>query len=310
MRWEDYILDFVNITEKSAIACHSLIGKGDPQGADKLAVSAMREAFNRLPMDIQIVIGEGERDQAPRLYTGEQLGDPHASLKVDVAVDPLEGTTLCAEGRRGALCVIAVAERGYLFKAPDIYMQKIACGPEAKNCIDLNAEPSQNIALTAKALGKTPEEITVGVLNRPRHKELIEKIRRAGAKIQLLGDGDVALALESALKSSSIDLLMGAGGAPEGVLSAGALKCLGGGFQGRLLYKNEEERQKTLQAGVSELDKVWDRDELAKGELLFLATGVTSGLLEGVRKEANSYFTHSWILTLEGKKELKSTRNH
>ena len=299
MSLDKHIFSFAQITEQAALACYPLIGKGDSMGADQLAVSSMRKSFNKLPMDIQIVIGEGERDQAPRLYTGEKLGDKNASLKVDVAVDPLEGTTICAEARAGSLSVMAVSARGQLFKAPDIYMRKIACGPEAKDLIDLNASPKQNIELTAKVLNKSPEDITVGVLNRLRHKELIQKIREAKARIQLVGDGDVALALETAFKSSSIDLLMGTGGAPEGVLAAAALKCLGGGFQGQFLYKNEEERQRAEKVGVKDLDKVWNRDELASGEVLFFATGVTSGsLLKGVKKVSSSYSTETLVLTM------------
>ncbi len=298
MSLEDHILPFAQITEKAALACYPLIGKGNSMGADQLAVSAMREAFNKLPMDIQIVIGEGERDQAPRLYTGEKLGDENSALKVDVAVDPLEGTTICAEARPGSLSVMAVSLRGQLFKAPDIYMKKIASGPEAGNVIDLKASPKQNIELTAKTLGKSPEDITVGVLNRQCHKELIEQIRALGARIQLVGDGDVALALETAFKSSSIDLLMGVGGAPEGVLAASALKCLGAGFQGQLLYKNEEERERAKKAGLKDLDKVWIRDELASAEVLFFATGVTSGsLLKGVQKNNSSYCTETLVLS-------------
>ena len=307
MRIEDHILSFARITEKAALACYPLIGKGDSMGADALAVSAMRESFNKLPMDILIVIGEGERDQAPRLYTGEQLGKQDSPFKVDVAVDPLEGTALCAEARSGALSVMAVSARGQLFKAPDIYMKKIACGPQAKGLIDLNAKPQENISVTAKALGKSPQEITVGVLNRPRHKELIQQIRESGAGIQLLGDGDVALALGTALDSSPLDLLMGTGGAPEGVLAASALKSLGGGFQGQLLYKNEEERAKAKKAGVKDLDRIWDRDELISGASVFFATGVTSGsLLSGITKSADSYWTHTLILSSKGRQELKT----
>ena len=308
MSLENHIFSFVQVTEQAALACYPLIGKGDSLGADQLAVSAMRESFNKLSMDIQIVIGEGERDQAPRLYTGERLGDNSSSLKVDVAVDPLEGTTLCAEARPGALSVMAISYRGQLFKAPDIYMKKIACGPEAKDFIDLNASPKQNIDLTAKALGKSSEDITVGILNRSRHKELIEQVRKAKARIQLVGDGDVALALKTAFKSSPIDLLMGTGGAPEGVLAASALKCLKGGFQGQLLYKNEKERQRAREAGIKDLDKVWARDELVSGEVLFFATGITSGdWLKGVKRGFSHCSTETLILTLNGKRKLKHT---
>lgn len=304
---EDYLWPLAQITEQSALACHPLVGKGDPKEADKQAVQAMREAFNKLPLDIQIVIGEGERDKAPRLYTGEQLGDKNSSLKVDVAVDPLEGTNLCAKAREGALAVMAVAKRGQLFKAPDIYMNKIACGPEAKNSIHLKNSVQQNIANTAKALGRAVEHITVGVLDRPRHKELIEQIRETKACIKLVEDGDVALALETASPASPIDLLMGIGGAPEGVLSAGALKCLGGAFQGQLVYTNEEERQRAKKVGVQDLDRVWTQDELASGEVLFFATGVSQGLLAAVKKNQKRHSTHTLILSLKDKIELKRT---
>lgn len=307
MSLEKHILSFAQVTEQAALACYPLIGQGEAILADQEAVSAMRSAFNRLSMDIQIVIGEGERDKAPRLYTGEKLGDSKASLKLDVAVDPLEGTSLCAEGGAGSLSVMAVAKRGQLFKAPDIYMKKIACGPLAKEVIDLSAEPQKNITLTAKALGKKPEDITVGVLNRSRHKELISQIRETKARIRLLGDGDVTLAIETALADSSLDLLMGTGGAPEGVLAASALKCLGGGFQGQLLYKDEEERQRAKKVGVQDLDKIWTRDDLVSGESLFFATGVTSGvLLEGVKKTDDFYSTHTLILTSQNQRKIKN----
>ena len=305
---EDHLFSLAQVTEQAALACYPFIGKGDSEGADREAVSAMRASFNSLPIDIRIVIGEGERDQAPRLYTGEKLGDEKSSLKLDVAVDPLEGTTLCAEAREGALSVMAVSTRGELFKAPDIYMKKIACGPQAKKLIDLQAEPRDNIRLTAKALGKSVEDITVGVLDRPRHTELIQQIREIQARIKLVGDGDVALALETAFESSSLDLLMGIGGAPEGVLAASALKCFGGGFQAQLIYKDEEERQRAKTAGVTDLDKIWDRDELASGEVVFFATGVTSGtLVQGINREGSSYSIHTLILTPQGKQELKKT---
>ena len=303
---ENRLLSFAGITEKTALACYPLIGQGDSMGADQLAVSAMRAGFNKLPVDIQIVIGEGERDQAPRLYSGELLGDQNSSVKLDIAVDPLEGTALCAEARPGALSVMAVAQRGELFKAPDIYMKKIACGPQAKEAIDLQAPVKDNILRTAKALGKAVEEITVGVLDRPRHKQLIQEIRETKARIKLAGDGDIALSLETALDGYSLDLLMGTGGAPEGVLSAAALKCLKGGFQAQLVYKDEKERQRAEKAGVQGLDKIWDRDELARGKAYFFATGVTTGpFLEGVKKEGSFCQTHSLLLTPKSQRKIK-----
>ena len=304
---ENHLLAFSEVTQKAALACYPMIGKGDGKGADQLAVDAMRETFNKLPVDIQIVIGEGERDKAPRLYTGEQLGDLSSSFKVDVAVDPLEGTNLCAEAKQGSLSVIAVSARGQLFKAPDIYMNKLACGSEAKERIHLSFSTKKNIELTAKALNKKPEQITVGVLDRPRHKELIQQIKEAKAQLKLIEDGDVALAMETTFESSSVDLLMGSGGAPEGVLAASALKCLGGGFQGQLLYKNKEERQRAQEVGVKDLDKIWMRDELVSGEVAFFVTGVTSGsLVGGVEKQDFSYSTQTLILTLDGRREFKN----
>ena len=303
---ENQLLTLLDITEKTAIACYSSIGQGDSHGADQLAVSAMRTAFNKLPADIQIVIGEGERDKAPRLYTGEKLGDQNSSVKWDLAVDPLEGTSLCAESRPGSLSVMAVAQRGELFKAPDIYMKKIACGPKAQSVIDLQAPIKDNIQKTAKALGKSTEDIRVGVLDRSRHKQLIQEIRETKARVKLVGDGDIALSLETALEAYDLDLLMGIGGAPEGVLSAVALKCLGGGFQAQLVYKDEEERQRAKKAGVQDLDKVWNRDELVRGSASFFATGVTSGVfLEGVKKEDKLFKTQSLVLTPESYRTIK-----
>ena len=202
---------------------------------------------------------------------------------------------------------MAISYRGKLLKAPDIYMKKIACGPESKNVIDLNAPVADNIYLVAKALGKSPEETTVGLLDRPRHRDLIQEILKTKARIKLVSDGDLSLALESVFKDSPVDLLMGTGGAPEGVLAATALKCLGGGFQAQLVYQNKDERQRTEKTGINSLDKIWTRDELVSGEALFFATGVTSGnLIEGVSKKGASYFTNTFILSPKGKKELKS----
>lgn len=304
---EDYILRLVKVTEASALACFPLIGKGDGEKADRMAVDAMREAFQSLPMDIRIVIGEGERDKAPRLYTGEKLGDPQSSLKVDVAVDPLEGTSICARGEGGALSVMALAPRGALFMAPDIYMKKIACGPKAAKAIDLEAGTRENIQTVASALGKKPEDMSVGVLNRPRHEKMISEIRETGASVYLVGDGDVALALNTVF--SSLDLLMGTGGAPEGVLAAVALKCLGGGFQGQLVFKDEEEKKRAASVGIKDLHKIWNQDELVREEGVFCATGVTTGpLLKGIQKVQTGFTTHSLILTSCLKRELVNQR--
>ncbi|MCY4512560.1 MAG: class II fructose-bisphosphatase [Bdellovibrionales bacterium] len=300
---EDHILRLAGVTEASALACFPLIGKGDGEGADRLAVDAMRAAFQCLPLSIRVVIGEGERDKAPRLYTGEKLGDFKSSLKVDVAVDPLEGTALCARGEGGALSVMALAPRGSLFMAPDIYMKKIACGPKAAKAIDLKASTRDNILAVASALGKKPEFMSVGVLDRPRHEKMISEIRETGASVYLVEDGDVALALNTVL--SSLDLLMGTGGAPEGVLAAVALKCLGGGFQGQLVFKNDEEEQRAGNVGVKDLHKIWTRDELVKEEGIFCATGVTTGsLVKGIQEEGADLITHTFILTSHSKRTL------
>ena len=290
------IQSFVKVTEKAAFASYPSIGKEDPHQSDQLAVSAMREAFNCLPIDIQIVIGEGERDQAPRLYTGEQLGNPQSSSKWDIAVDPLEGTNLCAKALPGAIAVLAAGLRNTLFKAPDIYMKKIASGPQAKHVIDLQAPVKDNLQKTAQALGKKVEELKVGVLDRSRHQKLIESIQAEKAKVHLVGDGDIALSLQ--VIYGELDLLMGTGGAPEGVLSAVAGKCLEGGFQGQLVYQNSEERERASSVGVQELDKVWNQEELVKGPAYFVATGITTGpILEGIKKEKDFYSLQSLVLS-------------
>ena len=304
MLLKDHFLALVNVTEVSALACYSFIGKGEAKGADRAAVSAMRSAFNSLPMDIRIVIGEGERDKAPRLYRGEKLGDKQSPLQIDVAVDPLEGTTLCAHGKPGSLSVMALGNRGDIFMAPDIYMKKIACGPKGKGHIHLEATVSDNLKSLSKALDKPLNSLTVGVLNRQRHESLIEEIRKTKARIQLVEDGDVALALNTAFTHSPLDLLIGTGGAPEGVLAAAGLKCLGGDFQGQLVFKDKKEEERALEAGVKDLHKVWPCHELVKGEALFCATGVTSGdLLPGIRANT-SFVTHSLILSSKNQWKL------
>ena len=301
------IKSFVKVTEKAALACYPSIGKYDPKNSDQLAVSAMRGAFNSLPIDIQVVIGEGERDQAPRLYTGEQLGDPQSSSKWDIAVDPLEGTNLCAKALPGAIAVMAAGPRNTLFKAPDIYMKKIASGAQAKNVIDLKAPVKDNLEKAGKALGKKMEELKVGVLDRPRHQKLIQDIQFEKAKVYLVEDGDIALSLQ--VIHGELDLLMGTGGAPEGVLSAAAGKCLGGGFQGQLVYQNTEERERAYSVGVQDLDKVWDQEELVRADSYFIATGITTGpILKGIKKEKDFYYLESLVLSPNKKIETIKTR--
>ncbi len=292
-------LEFVRITEAAALACARYMGRGDEKAADKAAVDAMRKAFDSLRIDGTVVIGEGERDEAPMLYIGEKVGmrSPDAPA-IDIALDPLEGTTICANGGVGSISVIAVAEKGNFLHAPDTYMDKIACGPAAKGLIDIDKSPTENIKIVAKALGKMVEDLTVVILDRPRHKELIAEVRKTGARIQLIGDGDVSAAVASAWPESGIDLLIGIGGAPEGVISAAALQCMGGDFQGRLMFRNEEEKARATKMGVKDLTKKYTIDELASGSVMFCATGVTDGpLLKGVKTlPGHQAKTHSIVM--------------
>ncbi len=278
-------LELVRITEAAALACSKFMGRGDEKSADKAAVDAMRKAFDSLSIDGTVVIGEGERDEAPMLYIGEKVGSQMPGTPaIDIALDPLEGTTICATGGVGSISVIAVAEKGNFLHAPDTYMAKIACGPAAKGCIDIDASPTENIQKVAKALGKPVEDMTVVILDRPRHKEIISEVRRLGARIHLIGDGDVSAAIATAWPESGIDLLIGIGGAPEGVIAAAALQCLGGDFQGRLQFRNDEERARARRMGIDNLEKKYQISELARGSVMFCATGVTDGpLLKGVK---------------------------
>ena len=269
-------LEFVRITEEAALACARHMGRGDEKAADQAAVDAMRKAFDHVNIDGVVVIGEGERDEAPMLYIGEKVGRKGADAPaIDIALDPLEGTTICAKGGVGAIAVIAVAERGQFLHAPDTYMEKIACGPQARGQISLDASPAENIRAVAKALNKEVADVTVVILDRPRHEKLIGEVRKAGARIRLIGDGDVSAGIAPCWEESGIDLLMGVGGAPEGVITAAALKCLGGDFQGRLMFRNDEERARATKMGIKDLDKVYRLEELAKGSVMFCATGVT-----------------------------------
>ncbi|MDG0816683.1 class II fructose-bisphosphatase [Bdellovibrio svalbardensis] len=278
-------LEFVRVTEAAALASARWMGRGDEKAADAAAVDAMRRAFDGVRMDGTVVIGEGERDEAPMLYIGEkvgQKGDDAPSL--DIALDPLEGTTICATGGVGAISVIAVAEHGKFLHAPDTYMDKIACGPGARGKIDIDKSATENIKAVAAALDKEVKDLTVVILNRPRHADLIAEARKTGARINLIDDGDVSAAVAAAWPDSGVDLLMGIGGAPEGVISAAAMQCLGGDFQGRLKFRNDEERSRATRMGLSDLDKKFTIDELASGSVMFIATGVTDGaLLKGIR---------------------------
>jgi fructose-1,6-bisphosphatase class II len=278
-------LEFVRVTEAAALASARFMGRGDEKAADKAAVDAMRKAFDTLRIDGTVVIGEGERDEAPMLYIGEKVGMRTSDAPaIDIALDPLEGTTICATGGVGSISVIAVAERGNFLHAPDTYMDKIACGPEAKGAINIDKTPTENIQRVADCLRKPVEDVTVVILDRPRHKDLIQEVRKTGARIHLIGDGDVSAAIAAAWPESGIDLLLGIGGAPEGVISAAAMQCLGGDFQGRLKFRSEEEKQRALRMGVKDLDKAYKIDELASGHVMFIATGVTDGpFLKGVK---------------------------
>lgn len=278
-------LEFVRVTEAAALASARWMGRGDENAADAAAVDAMRKAFDTVRMDGTVVIGEGERDEAPMLYIGEKVGQVSDDAPaLDIALDPLEGTTICATGGVGAIAVIAVAEKGCFLHAPDTYMDKIACGPGAKGRIDIDLSATENVHRVAEALRKPVSDVTVVILNRPRHQELIAEVRKAGARIQLIGDGDVSAAVATAWPDSGIDLLIGIGGAPEGVISAAAMQCLGGDFQGRLKFRNEEEKGRARKMGIQELDKKYTINELAHGPVMFIATGITDGaLLKGVR---------------------------
>ncbi len=292
-------LEFVRLTEAAALSSARWMGRGNEKAADQAAVDAMRKAFDSLVIDGTVVIGEGERDEAPMLYIGEKVGRrSEGAPAIDIALDPLEGTTICATGGVGSISVIAVAERGNFLHAPDTYMDKIACGPAAKGRIDIDLSPTENIHRVAEALKKTVGDMTVVILDRPRHADLIAEVRKTGARIHLIGDGDVSAAVAAAWPDSGIDLLIGVGGAPEGVISAAAMQCLGGDFQGRLKFRNEEEKQRALKMGIKDLNKKYTVDELARGSVMFCATGVTDGpLLKGVKMLPNQQAkTHSLVM--------------
>lgn len=292
-------LEVVRVTEAAAIASARLMGRGEKDRADQAAVDAMRKAFDSMRIQGTIVIGEGERDEAPMLYIGEKIGagGPDAP-KVDIAVDPLEGTNLCAVGAPGALSVIAMAEDGRLLNAPDTYMDKIAVGPAAKGVIDITKSPTDNLKAIALAKGVYVEELTVVILERPRHEKLIQEVRQVGARIQLIQDGDVSAAIATCFEESGVDVLLGSGGAPEGVIAAAALRCIGGDMQGRLLFRSEHERERAWAMGVTDPHKVYEMHELAGGDVMFAATGVTSGnLLKGVRFFGGGHAeTHSVVM--------------
>ncbi len=290
-------LELVRVTESAALAASRWVGRGDKLGADGAAVEAMRTVLTTVPMDGVVVIGEGEKDEAPMLFNGERIGDGTPPL-TDIAVDPIDGTTLTALGRGNALAVIAVSERGTMFNpGPCVYMEKIAVGPDAAGSIDITASPTQNLRWVAKAKGTSVRDLTVVILDRERHGELIDEVRASGARIKLISDGDIFGAIATAWPDAGVDVLIGIGGTPEGVTSAAALKCMGGEIQGRLWPRNDTERKAALDAGY-DLDRVLGTDDLVQGDnCFFAATGVTDGeLLQGVRFEAGGATTQSLVM--------------
>jgi fructose-1,6-bisphosphatase II / sedoheptulose-1,7-bisphosphatase len=293
------VLEMVRVTEAAAVAASKLIGRGNEKAADHAAVEAMREALNQLEFDGTVVIGEGERDEAPMLYIGEKVGAAQGTgPRIDIALDPLEGTTITAKAGPNALAVLAIAEQGCLLNAPDVYMDKLAVGPGyPEGVIDLNKSPSENVRAIAAAKGVDPSEIIACVLDRPRHAELIAELRSLGCGIMLIPDGDVAGVIAVTDPDTTIDVYMGSGGAPEGVLAAAALRCVGGQFKGRLLFRNDDERGRAAKWGVEDLNRIYDLHDLARGDVIFAATGVTDGsLLEGVKRRKNCITTESVVM--------------
>jgi len=288
----------VRVTEKAAIAAEALAGRGDEKAADAAAVDAMRMAFNQVDFQGRVVIGEGERDEAPMLYIGEEVGTGNGPA-IDIALDPLEGTTLTAKAMSNALAVLAIAPRGGLLFAPDTYMDKIAIGPGYEDgIIDLDASPAENISAMARVKGVEVSAMTACVLDRPRHAEIIESLRGVGARVHLISDGDVAGVINTTNPSTGIDLYVGSGGAPEGVLAAAALKCVGGQMQGRLVFRNDDERRRADRTGITDYDKKYSLHELASGETVFCATGVTKGgLVDGVVRNGDRIETDTLVMS-------------
>ncbi|HEX2804025.1 MAG TPA: class II fructose-bisphosphatase [Sphingomicrobium sp.] len=293
------VLEMVRVTEAAAIAASKWIGRGDNDSADAAAVEAMRKELNELPMDGTVVIGEGERDEAPMLYIGEKVGSAQdGGPKIDIALDPLEGTTITANAGPNALAVLAIAESGCLLYAPDTYMEKLAVGPGyPKGIIDLQKPVADNIRAIAKEKGVQPNEIIACVLDRPRHAEIIAQLRELGCGITLIPDGDVAGVIATTDPDTSIDVYIGTGGAPEGVLAAAALRCVGGQMQGRLVFRNDDEVTRARRCGIDDLDRVYHLEDMAKGDCIFAATGVTDGsLLQGVHRRKACVTTQSLVM--------------
>ncbi|MEM7444859.1 MAG: class II fructose-bisphosphatase [Pseudomonadota bacterium] len=290
-------LEVVRVTEAAALSASLEMGRGDERQADQAAVDAMRRALNSLYIDGEVVIGEGERDEAPMLFIGERVGVGKGP-ELDIALDPLEGTTITAKGGPNALAVIAMANKGGFLKAPDVYMDKIAVGPGLPDeLIDIDSTPAQNLKSLALAKRCNISDLVACILDRPRHAELIAKVRDAGARIMLISDGDVSGIIAASQPDTGVDMYIGTGGAPEGVLAAAALRCIGGQMQGRLIFRNDDERARAARHGVTDLDRIYGLEEMAHGDVMFAATGVTTGpMLRGVRRYAGGAMTHSIVM--------------
>jgi len=289
-------LGLARVSEAAALASAKLIGRGDEKAADQAAVNAMRDQLNKLDIQGVVVIGEGERDEAPMLYIGEEVGNGEGPA-VDIALDPLEGTTLTAKDMPNALTVIAMGPRGSMLHAPDVYMDKLAIGPGYKpGVVTMDMSPAERVSALATAKGCSTSDITVCVLERPRHEAMVEELRSTGCAIRMITDGDVAGVMHCAEETTGIDMYMGSGGAPEGVLAAAALKCMGGQMYGKLLFRNDDERGRAAKAGITNLDRVYTRDDMVTQDVIFAATGVTDGsIVSGIKREVG-YFTTETIL--------------
>jgi len=299
MQRADLSMEFVRVVERAAIAAARTMGQGDRKYADQVAVESMRKEMETLDMDGVIVIGEGERDEAPMLYIGERVGRGASHPAVDIAVDPLEGTNLCATGAPNAIAVLAASEQGGLLNAPDIYMEKLVVGPSSKGQVDINAPVEDNLKAIAKALGRAVTDLVVIVLDRPRHEKLIAEIRKAGARIKLIGDGDLSAGITAAVVGTGVHAVMGTGGAPEGVLTAAAMRCLNGEIQGKLVLTKPSDQERLKKMGIGDLDKVYRTEDLAPGKnVIFAAAGVTDGnLLKGVRFFGEGIRTETLLMT-------------
>ena len=304
-------LEAVRVTEAAALSASLLMGRGDEKAADQAAVDAMRKALNSLSIDGTVVIGEGERDEAPMLFIGERVGTGDGP-KIDIALDPLEGTTITARGGQNALSVIAMAGEGGFLNAPDVYMDKIAVGVDVPDgVVDLDEEPGVNLRNLAKAMKVDIANVVVCILDRPRHAELIAKVREAGARITLISDGDVSGVIATSQPDTGVDVYIGIGGAPEGVLAAAALQCIGGFMQGRLLFRNDDERGRAANCGISDFDRKYELDDMASGDVMFATTGVTDGaMLDGVRRFKDGATTHSIIMRSKTRTVRKIKTEH